>query len=178
MKLLQEAARERVKQAIKETMLDFEEVSRVVTSANITMLGNLSLEEENLLERRAFKKEMYQRLVMLYRDTEFILNQTINDNPNKMKKISSYSAKLKELRDQRMDLLKEIKDIEAKLESVKIGKEGGDQIHQLLFQQFDLLRDKLDHAKKQYPDLYEMIEAELSTFFKINLPVAKPGPRR
>nr|MDO8109975.1 hypothetical protein [Candidatus Sigynarchaeota archaeon] len=167
-----EPERDRLKQDTIETLLRFDEVSRAISGAAIGIVGNLNIEEEKLAKEFLDKQTLHNKLLQEFSDTEQSLNRLLLDEKAKPRKREELYKKLKELRSKRISVIEEIGEMQTKLESIRVFKEGGGQIHDLLHTNFDALLGKLKRIKMLFPEIYDDAERdiELVLGFKKEIP--------
>ncbi len=172
---MEPGAREWMKEDLKKTMLALDEVSDAMSNATFEIMGNLSMEEARILRKIKEKQAEHKKLKDLTNQADQILDSLLRDNA-KQKKLDDAYKRLKGLRDKKIAVSEEVRALEQKLESLKIGKEGGGLIQEALTSNFDALLGKVRRISMLFPGLYDEVENEIQTFYKIQRDLAdKPS---
>jgi DNA repair exonuclease SbcCD ATPase subunit len=163
---VESGARELMKQDLKQTILALDEVSDAMSNATFDIIGNLSMEEAQILRKVKEKQAEHKRFKDLASEADQVLDVLLHENA-KQKKLDDAYKKLKGLRDKKLAISEKIRGLEQKLETLKIGKEGGGLIQETLTSSFDALLGKVRRISMLFPDLYVEVQNEIQTFYKI-----------
>ncbi len=156
-----------LKHDIKACLLKHEEMSRVMSNAAITVVGNLALEERKLVKRIKDKRERYENVLKEYGDIEYMLQQEMNDPSSKQKKIEALSKKMDDLRKHRVALWDEIKEFECTLSHVRLSQQGGDELESILRNEYEAVCRELQEFKENHPFLVTAVAREIETFMAL-----------
>lgn len=156
-----EQQEETLKSSLKDTMVKVNAMSNIIAD-NVINIGNLSKKEQDIADEIVELRQEYKDLVLEYNETEYLLNQSMVEEPGKIKKHDKYYKKIAKLRDERLKIISHIKDHEQDLAATQVGKEGSSQAHVLLEKEYDRLVKKMQNAKKNFPTFYADIRAEIA----------------